>query len=89
MSHEIRTPLNGIIGMLDVFFLSHELDDKMKEQLGVVKNSSHTLLTIINDVLDLSKLQAGKMVISSQNVAIKRLVNSAQNFLNLSRMKRT
>ena len=78
MSHEIRTPLNGIIGMLDVFFLSHELDDKMKEQLGVVKNSSHTLLTIINDVLDLSKLQAGKMVISSQNVAIKRLVNSAQ-----------
>lgn len=78
MSHEIRTPLNGIIGMLDVYYASHNLNQKQKEQLGVVKTSSHSLLSIIDDILDLSKLQAGKMKISPQNTNVSELVNSTR-----------
>lgn len=76
MSHEIRTPLNGIIGMLDVYFASHQLTNKQKEQLSIVKTSSDSLLRIINDILDLSKLQAGKMNISPVNSSVENLVHS-------------
>ena len=78
MSHEIRTPLNGIIGMLDVFFASHQLTNKQKEQLGIVKTSSNSLLKIINDILDLSKLQAGKMSIAPVNTSIDTLIHSTK-----------
>lgn len=79
MSHEIRTPLNGIIGMLDVYYASHELTEKQKSQLGIVKSSSHSLLNIINDILDLSKLQAGKMNISEVNTIIEEIVSQTTN----------
>lgn len=74
MSHEIRTPLNGIIGMLDVYNVSHELNQQQKEQLAIVQGSADSLLNIINDILDLSKLQAGKMSILSKNVHIHQFV---------------
>lgn len=79
MSHEIRTPLNGIIGMLDVYFASNTLTSKQKDQLEIVQNSSNSLLRIINDILDLSKLQAGKMAISPINTPIDKLAHSTKN----------
>ena len=79
MSHEIRTPLNGIIGMLDVFYASYKLNSKQKEQLEIVKSSSHSLLTIINDVLDLSKIQAGKMKVFPKNTNIIESVSSIKS----------
>ena len=60
MSHEIRTPLNGIIGMTDVL-IDTTLTDSQYEYAQTIKSSSHDLLLIINDILDLSKLEAGKM----------------------------
>lgn len=78
MSHEIRTPLNGIIGMLDVYHVSHDLDNKQKEQLAIVQGSADSLLSIINDILDLSKLQAGKMSLQLKSVHLNDFVHQTK-----------
>jgi PAS domain S-box-containing protein len=62
MSHEIRTPLNGIVGMADAL-IQQNLTAEQHEFAEIIKKSSDLLLTIINDVLDYSKIEAGKMVL--------------------------
>lgn len=78
MSHEIRTPLNGVIGMLDVFSVSSKLDTTQKNQINIIQNSADSLLAIINDILDLSKLQAGKMEVNNAPVNINSFINQTK-----------
>jgi signal transduction histidine kinase/ActR/RegA family two-component response regulator len=63
MSHEIRTPLNGVIGMAQVL-AGEEMSSSQKEQVDAILESGRMLMTILNDVLDLSKIEAGKLEIS-------------------------
>ena len=62
MSHEIRTPMNGILGMLQLLNLT-KLDEEQMDYIATIKDSSSTLLHIINDILDLSKIEAGELKI--------------------------
>lgn len=84
MSHEIRTPLNGIIGMADLGLMDEELSELQAERFGDIKNSGQTLLEIINDILDLSKIEADKLELEEIDLSIRTLVEKIFNTLCIS-----
>lgn len=75
MSHEIRTPLNGVVGMIDLLDRT-PLSTDQRKMLHTCKESSSILLSLINDVLDLSKIDAGKLDLQKSDVPIRALVES-------------
>jgi signal transduction histidine kinase len=62
ISHELRTPMNGILGMMDLV-LSSSLDSEQRDQMETAQGCAYSLLALLNDLLDLSKIEAGKMVL--------------------------
>ena len=64
MSHELRTPLNGVIGFTRQM-LKTGLSTNQRDYMSTIERSANNLLSIINDVLDFSKLEAGKLVLES------------------------
>jgi PAS domain S-box-containing protein len=61
MSHELRTPLNGILGYAQILNRDKSLTEKQRQAIGTIQHSGEHLLTLINDILDLSKIEAGKL----------------------------
>ena len=61
MSHDIRTPINGIMGMLDIIYKNRQDEEKVNDSLHKIQLSTSHLLELVNDVLDMSKLEAGKL----------------------------
>ena len=66
MSHDIRTPINGILGMLDILRSNRDDARKVDSCLDKIDLSAHHLLALVNDVLDMSKLEAGQMVMEQE-----------------------
>jgi signal transduction histidine kinase/CheY-like chemotaxis protein len=73
ISHELRTPMNGVIGMLDIA-LDHDLNAELVEQLQTAQRCAHSLLSLLNDILDLSKIEAGKMTLEKIPFDVRALV---------------
>lgn len=83
MSHEIRTPMNAIIGFTKVV-LKTELTDKQREYLNAIKTSGDALIVLINDILDLAKVDAGKMTFEKTPF---KLLTSISSMLHLFEIK--
>ncbi|MGN0407393.1 MAG: ATP-binding protein [Bacteroides sp.] len=78
MSHEIRTPLNGILGM-DAILLEECKDDNLKEYALNIQSAGQSLLSIINDILDISKIEAGKLEILPVEYELCSVINDCCN----------
>ena len=76
MSHEIRTPLNGIIGTVDML-KGTPMDEEQKHNLHVIEQSGNSLLNLINDILDYSRIEAGKMPIEQTSFALDELIEDS------------
>ena len=74
MSHELRTPLTSILGFSELLASKPALDDATKRHLRLISSSSAALLNVINDVLDLSKMEAGRIDIENNPIALDRVV---------------
>lgn len=76
MSHELRTPLNAILGYAQILNLDNQLCEKYKEGIGIIERSGHYLLTLINDILDLSKIEAGKIEIYPEEFNFNQFIQA-------------
>jgi signal transduction histidine kinase/DNA-binding response OmpR family regulator len=85
MSHEIRTPMNAIIGISEIELNRENILPETKEALGRIHNSGYTLMGIINDILDLSKIEANKFEIVPVQYDTASLINDTVQ-LNLMRI---
>jgi signal transduction histidine kinase len=73
ISHELRTPMNGIIGMLDIA-LDRDLNPELAEQIKTAQGCAYSLLSLLNDILDLAKIEAGKMMLEKVPVDLRVLL---------------
>lgn len=83
MSHEMRTPLTAIIGYTEIIRDEHLTKDQRDENIKVILNSGNHLLRLINDILDLSKVEAGKLEVEIIDVEVMVLLSEVQTFLKM------
>lgn len=76
MSHDIRTPLNGIIGMADIAIKNFDDQEKVLACMQKIDSSSKHLLALINDILDMSRIENGKMAINHEPMDMREIVNN-------------
>jgi len=85
VSHEIRTPMNAILGVADILLQDQTISQKTREAFNQIHNSGDLLLHIINDILDLSKIEARKLEIIPDNYYVPSLINDTVH-LNILRI---
>lgn len=88
MSHEIRTPMNGITGMTQLALMNQNDPERVKDCLEKIKISSSYMLTLINDILDVSKIESGKMVLTENVFSLTKLAEEIRIFLQAQIEKR-
>ena len=75
MSHEIRTPMNAIIGLTNLALQDADITPKNHEYLVNINDSAHHLLTLINDILDMSRIESGRLLLRSEEFSFKSMLD--------------
>lgn len=88
MSHEIRTPMNAIVGLTDLTVMTEGLPQKAKENLAQIKTSSNYLLSLINDILDMSRIENGRMEIGKEPFSINGMLAEIETMMAMEAEKR-
>ncbi len=83
VSHELRTPLNAILGFTNIIGQKPGLSEETMEQLGIVRRSGEYLLLLINEILDLSKIEAGQMELNEEPMDLRRLLWELENIFGM------
>ncbi len=81
MSHEIRTPMNAIIGLNNIAMNEPSASDKVKEYLEKIGTSARHLLGIINDILDMSRIESGRMVIKNEEFSFAKTIEQVNTII--------
>ena len=81
MSHEIRTPMNAIVGLSEITGMIGGLPDKAQENLDKIKSSSHYLLSLISDILDMSRIETGKLEIAGEPFSMSKMLNEIESMM--------
>ena len=83
MSHELRSPLNAILGFAQIMTRSQSLGREHQENVGIIYRSGEHLLSLINNILDLSKIEAGKTTLNSKNFDLHRLLDDIDDMFKM------
>ena len=83
MSHELRTPLNAILGFSQLMTRQGSLNDEQRHHLGVIQNSGEHLLQLINEILDMSKIEAGHIQLNPNRFDLHHLLDSIKGMFEL------
>ena len=75
MSHELRTPLNAVLGFTQILSNDKNLTQTQQEKLSVIGRSGEHLLGLINDILGISKIEAGKLIINKEKTSLHTVIN--------------
>ncbi|MFO0959935.1 MAG: ATP-binding protein [Isosphaeraceae bacterium] len=81
MSHELRTPLNSIIGFSEVLSTSDSINERQRRYATNIQNSGKMLLAMINDILDLAKIESGKMEVRAEDFSIRDVCEALANLM--------
>ncbi len=81
MSHEIRTPMNGIIGMTEIALQKNQGQERIMDCLQKIQSSSNYLLSLINDILDMSKIESGKMKLEPFNFSMRENLDTIKELI--------
>jgi signal transduction histidine kinase len=77
INHEMRTPLTAIIGYIDLFLARDSLTPDEKQMVHTMRNNSHRLLDLVNNILDISRIEDGKLTLVRRGIAMRPVVNQA------------
>ncbi|MCP4105227.1 MAG: response regulator, partial [Desulfobacteraceae bacterium] len=83
MSHELRTPLNAVLGFSQLLVRSRNFDTDERKYLEIIHRNGEHLLKLINDVLDISKIEAGRTILTEKDFDLYRLINDVENMFHL------
>lgn len=88
MSHEIRTPMNGIIGFSEMLSITNKSEEKKAEYINIIQKSSRQLLNVVDDILDIAKIEAGQVKINDKETDLHKFCTDIINSHKLGAIKK-